>query len=111
MWFRFSNWCSGRKREFWRSVSKFAMRKAYFWWDYSYLFEHMYDWFDYASKRYKERSVCVTGDVTAKQLAIAAEVCRRLSTGYIEENAYNVVLGPKHLRRPVTFPFKPTELS
>jgi len=109
MWFRLSNWWSDKKREFWRSVSKFAMRKAYFWWDYSYLFAHMHDWFEYASKRYKERGVCASSDNTSRQLAVASEICKRLSTGYIEENAYNVVFGPKHLRRPITFPFKPTE--
>lgn len=109
MWFRFSNWRGSKRRAFWRNVSKFAMRKAYFWWDYLYLFEHMHDWFEYASKRHNEWGMCASRDKTSRQLAIASEICKRLSTGYIEENAYNVVFGPDYLRRPITFPYTPTE--
>lgn len=109
MWFRLSIWWSDKKRTFWRNVSKFAMKKAYFWWDYSYLFGHMHDWFEYASKRYKERGVCTSSDKTSRQLAVASEICKRLSTGYIEENAYNVVFGPDYLRGLITFPYTPTE--
>ena len=106
---RFQIFKENIKRSFWKKVFRFSMKKSFYWWDYSYFFEMNYEWLKYASKRYKERGVCTSSDKTSRQLAVASEICKRLSTEYIEENAYNVVFGPDHWKRHITFPYTPTK--
>lgn len=109
MWLRFEIWRSDVKQAFWRKIAKFAMNKAYPWYDYSSFYAHMQDWFEYASKRYTERGVCKGSDKVAKQMAVAAEICRRFATSYLEDNAYNVVFGPEYRGTPKKFPWSPTD--
>ena len=109
MWMRFEIWRSDVKQAFWRKISKFAMNKAYPWYDYSSFYAHMQGWLEYASKRYTEQGVCVGSERVAKQMLIASEICRRLSTGYVKDNAYNVVFGPEYLSTILPPPWTPTD--
>ena len=104
---RFNIWRYGLEKSFFRRIAKFVMKRAYPWFDFSYLFMMMQDWLDYASSQHKEQGNSVASGRIAKQMGIASQVCRRLSTGYIEDNAYKVVFDDKDFIPPQEFPWFP----
>lgn len=93
---RFRMWKSTVRQSFWRRISKFAMRRAYPWFDFSFFFMHLHDWFDYALKEYEKKGICINSNRISKQMKIASEICHRLSSGFIEDNSYMVVFGKEY---------------
>lgn len=94
---KYAIWKSNMKRKIWSYIFLFAMKKAYPWYDFTFFFELMGNWLHNASLEHKKNGTLMRSDKTAKEMLIASEVCKRLSTGYIEDNARIVVFGPDYM--------------
>jgi hypothetical protein len=87
--YRIAEW----KSSFWHKICIFAMRRSFFWFDYSYFYGLMYEWLSYSAKRMKEDSLLVLKDKKAREMLVASELCKRLATTYAAENAHITAFG------------------
>jgi len=83
------------KFSFWKKIHHYVMKKAYPWWDYSYFYEMASEWLFDASKNFKEKGTHVSHEKEAKEILIAAELCKRIAEGYSSENSYRTAFGCK----------------
>lgn len=62
-----------------RKIAKYFIFKSYPFWDYSFLFQLMYDWSFNASIKTKQRQFHTKSDNVAKDLLIFSEFCKRMA--------------------------------
>lgn len=62
-----------------KNKHKRLILQKYPWYDYSFFLELMELWFREAAYRHETQGYCVNSDKTAKQLRIAAHLCKRIN--------------------------------